>query len=264
MRWVGKAAAGSIGLAFFGPVGGIVGLALGHEFDKGMSEELDRPRLRSGVYPFRETLLEATFSIMGHIAMADGKVSRAEKRIASTVIRELKLENHRHSSAWRAFDSGAQQHFKPDGQLRRLKELARGKPAIIRAFVDMQMRVALADGGMSGTTRVALKHVCRQLGMSAIEFAQTEAMSRMRSGAARARAAVESMDDPVVNACVVLGVDTNADDAVVKQAYRRLMNRHHPDKIASQDLGDEAMAAAREKTHEVRMAYETVMAARRG
>ncbi len=38
---------------------------------------------------------------------------------------------------------------------------------------------------------------------------------------------------------------------------------NHPDKIANQDLGEEAMAAAEHKTHEVRMAYETVMESRR-
>jgi len=263
MRWWGKATGGTLGLAIFGPVGGVVGLALGHEFDKGMTEELATPRRRASVYPFRETLLDATFSVMGHIAMIAGKISRKEKRVAAAVINDLQLESHRQSTAWRAFETGSRREFKADPQLARLKELAKGRPEILRAFVDMQMRVALADGGMSGNTRVALKQICRQLGISAIEFAQTEAMARMRSGAARARAVVATIDDPVLQACGVLGIEADAEDDVVKQAYRRLMNRHHPDKLAGQDPGEAAMLAAREKTHEIRMAYETVMEARR-
>jgi len=208
-------------------------------------------------------LLDATFSVMGHVAMIDGKISSAEKRVVSAIIGDLKLESHRQSSAWRAFNNGANRTFRPESQLTRLKEVARGRPEIIRAFLDMQMRVALAEGGMSGNTRVGLKQIYRQLGISAIEFTQTEAMARMRAGAQRAAAAVGPRDDPLRQACSVLGVDMNAEPDVVKRAYRRLMNRHHPDKIASQDLGEAAMLAAREKTHEIRMAYETVMESRR-
>ena len=83
MRWWGKAAAGTVGLAVFGPVGAALGVAIGHQFDRGMSEELKKPRRRTSIYPFRETLVECTFSIMGHVAMIDGKVSGRE-RAAST------------------------------------------------------------------------------------------------------------------------------------------------------------------------------------
>lgn len=263
MRWWGKATGGAAGLAFLGPIGAVIGTILGHQFDRGLSEELDEPRPRRSAYPFRETLLEATFTIMGHIATLDGKVSAREKRAAGAIVAELELDTVRSREAWRAFANGAQADFSPDSQLRRLVEVTRGRRQLLNAFLDMQLRIALADGGMSGNTRVALRRICKTLGFSTVELAQAETLARLRSGAQRAAAALREPDDPVVAACRTLGVDDDADAATVKRAYRRLMNQHHPDKLVAQNLDEQAMTRARERTHEIRVAYETVMAARR-
>ena len=42
------------------------------------------------------------------------------------------------------------------------------------------------------------------------------------------------------------------------------MNRHHPDKLASRGLPEEALKLASQKTQEIRRAYETVTRARAG
>ena len=262
MRWWGKAVGGAAGLAFLGPVGAVVGAIVGHGFDKGLAQELDQPRARASAYPFREALLEATFSVMGHLAMRDGQVSMAEKRAVSHVIGELDLKGVRERNAWQSFELGTRQDFALERQLARLREICQGRRNLLRAFLDMQMRVALAEGGISGNTRLALKTMCRKLGISPIEFAQTEALARVRAGARRATEIARS-EGPLHQARHVLGIDAGADEAAIKQAYRRLMNRHHPDKLASQGLSDAAMAQARHRTHEIRVAYETLMDAQK-
>ena len=52
---------------------------------------------------------------------------------------------------------------------------------------------------------------------------------------------------------------TNAD---VKKAYRRLMSRNHPDKIAGSNPDKEVVAEAERRTREVRRAYEMLKARR--
>ena len=263
MRWWGKAVGGAAGFAFLGPVGAVVGSIVGHGFDKGLALELDRgPRPRVSAYPFREALLEATFSIMGHLAIRDGQVSMAEKSAVNHIIGELDLKGVRERNAWQSFELGTRRDFALDRQLARLREICNGRRDLLRAFLDMQMRLALADGGISGTTRLALKAMCRKLGISPIEFAQTEALARVRAGARRATAITRD-DGPLQKARQVLGIDAGADEAAIKQAYRRLMNRHHPDKLTSQGLSDAAMAQARQRTHEIRVAYETLMQAQK-
>jgi DnaJ like chaperone protein len=52
----------------------------------------------------------------------------------------------------------------------------------------------------------------------------------------------------------------DADD--IKKAYRRLMNKNHPDKIAGSNPEADVIAAAERRTREVRSAYEMLKARR--
>ena len=62
------------------------------------------------------------------------------------------------------------------------------------------------------------------------------------------------MDD----AYKILGVKPSADDAEIKTAYRRLMSRHHPDKLVAKGLPEEMMELATEKTREIQKAWERI------
>jgi len=55
-----------------------------------------------------------------------------------------------------------------------------------------------------------------------------------------------------------LGVEPDASDKEVKTAYRRLMNQHHPDKLVSRGLPDSMLESAKERTREIRAAYELI------
>ena len=49
----------------------------------------------------------------------------------------------------------------------------------------------------------------------------------------------------------------------VKKAYRRLMNQHHPDKLVAKGMPEEMMKLATEKTQEIKLAYELIVAERK-
>ena len=72
-------------------------------------------------------------------------------------------------------------------------------------------------------------------------------------GAASNRAGL-SLDD----AYAVLNVSASSSDAEVKKAYRRLMSQHHPDKLVAKGLPEEMMELAKEKTQEIRAAYDVI------
>ena len=55
-----------------------------------------------------------------------------------------------------------------------------------------------------------------------------------------------------------LGIEATATDKEVKLAYRRLMNQHHPDKLVAKGLPESMMEAAKERTREIRAAYERI------
>jgi len=53
-------------------------------------------------------------------------------------------------------------------------------------------------------------------------------------------------------------VAADASDNEVKKAYRKQMNKHHPDKLASQGLPPEMMNMAKEKAQEIQQAWELI------
>ncbi len=56
----------------------------------------------------------------------------------------------------------------------------------------------------------------------------------------------------------VLGVASSASVAEIKKAYRRLMNQHHPDKLASKGLPESMIKMAKEKTQQISAAYDLI------
>jgi DnaJ like chaperone protein len=66
----------------------------------------------------------------------------------------------------------------------------------------------------------------------------------------------------VGNAYRTLGIAETASNAEIKQAYRRLMSRNHPDKIAGSNPAREVVSEAERRTREVRGAYEMLKARR--
>jgi DnaJ like chaperone protein len=59
-----------------------------------------------------------------------------------------------------------------------------------------------------------------------------------------------------------LEVEASISDAEVTKAYRRLMSRHHPDKLVANGLPESMAQMAKEKTQRIQEAYENIRAAR--
>ena len=59
-----------------------------------------------------------------------------------------------------------------------------------------------------------------------------------------------------------LGVDASSTNDEIKTAYRRLMNKNHPDKLAGDNPDAATVAEAERRTREVKSAYEMLKARR--
>jgi DnaJ like chaperone protein len=254
MSWAGKFVGVLIG-SLAGPVGAAVGLFLGHQLDRGLRES--RGTEFDGV---GQVFFETTFTVMGHIAKADGHVSEAEIRAARGVMSRMQLAPDQVQEAIRLFTAGKSPAWPLERDLARLHAALGSRRMLRRAFLEIQMEAALAEGHLGGTARELLWRVASALELGRVEMAQVEALLRLGRGFRGERS--PTVRPSAADAYRVLGVEPDADDDEVKLAYRRLMNQHHPDKLRARGMPESMIPLAEARTREIRAAWDTVRAAR--
>ncbi|MET4000144.1 co-chaperone DjlA [Marinobacterium sp. MBR-109] len=256
----GAITGGLIGLISGGPFGLLIGGAIGFLIQRGLSRKLQ-------AFNPQQLFFRATFSVMGKVAKADGRVTENEIAFAREVMTRMNLTEARRREAIDHFSEGKQEEFDITSVLRPLAIVLRQRPTVKLMFVEIQLQAAMSDGEISPAEQAILQQV-----FSELRFTQQEMellMSRMRAEDAFRRHSWESHQQPGYNeaglladAYGVIGVSPEASDADVKKAWRKLMSQHHPDKLIAKGLPEDMVQLAKEKTQEIQAAYDRIKAAR--
>ena len=255
---LGKIVGAIIGFIMGGFIGLLIGLALGHLFDRLL------PLLLVGTFKnlivkhqaqIQQIFFESTFSVMGHIAKADGRVSEEEIQMARQIMQRMNLDENATREAMRLFGEGRDPSFNLDAQLQKLRVAIHRHRGLCQMFIEVQLAAGYANGVLDDEERVILLQICSALGFSEQEFKRLEAMINAEIHMQQpGRTKGVSLDD----AYAILNVSSTATDSEIKKAYRRLTSQHHPDKLQAKGLPKEMMKIAEEKTHEIRTAYERI------
>lgn len=252
MAWWGTLLGGTLGYMFGGPLGALLGAALGRNFDRGIIET-DR---NAGFDPGRQERVQAaffaaTFSVMGHIAKADGRVTPDEITATESIMSRMQLGPAQRKAAIGLFNEGKKAGFPLEDVLEQFRQECHRRYSLLQVFMEIQIATAMADGSIHPAERRIIHHVGSLLGFSRAEIERLFGMEHgPRPGTARPQ--------PVAEAYEVLGIERTASDAEVKKAYRRLMNQHHPDKLIAKGLPEEMIRIATEKTQQIKEAYERI------
>ncbi|CAL1241320.1 co-chaperone DjlA [Candidatus Methylocalor cossyra] len=274
MTWLGKVVGGTFGFLMGGPLGALLGAAFGHQLDRNLDEvELLESDGAAGVqYRVQMAFFTATFSVMGHIAKADGRVSEAEIDAARRVMGRMELPEDLRRTAIHLYHQGKRADFPLDAALEQFRQECQKRYALFRVFIEIQLEAALADGVLHRSAEQLLLRICDRLNFSRFEFyamrARLEAERRFarHSHRARQRARREpptAREPSLADAYAVLGASASASDSDIKRAYRRLMSQHHPDKLAARGVPEEMLRLATEKTQQIRRAYDAIAKARK-
>ncbi len=262
MSWWGKMLGGAFGFMLGGPLGAVLGAVLGHNLDRGMDglkgvdplHPGDRERVQTAFFT-------ATFSVMGHLAKADGRVSEDELDLARMVMDQMDLNQKLRHTAMRLFEQGKSADFPLDDVVDQFRRECHRRQTLIQMFVEIQLQAAYADGVLHRDEERLLLHICRRLGIPEFLFRRLEDMIKAE-GRYAGRAAPRPSGPSLQDAYSILMVSPNSSDDEIKRAYRRLLSQHHPDKLVSKGLPEEMMKIAAHKTHEIRQAYEQIKEAR--
>lgn len=326
MKWGGKLVGGAFGALAGGPVGAILGLIAGHLVDDklagdaGAREALRRRPLHrvedAGVVEdesddegeavgdpkaVNALFFQVTFEVMGHVAKADGRVSDEDIRAARSVMTEFRLREAHIAEAIAHFTAGKDPDYELSRAVMALRRVCAGRPDLLRNFLEIQLRTALAADDLRGPARPMLMRVAAMLGVGGLEFARLETVLRQRqrsrggarpsagaaggaagaagaSGAAGARPGGGSRSGgrtegagrspgavprmSLTEAYEVIGVRAGAGDEAVVKAYRRQLSRHHPDKLRANGLPESMLEHAKQRTQQIIEAWDIIRAAR--
>jgi len=256
MTWWGTLLGGTLGYMFGGPLGALLGAILGRNFDRGRTSADAAAVFGPGRQErVQAAFFTATFSVMGHIAKADGRVTPVEISTAETLMARMQLDPSQREAAIRLFNEGRKDDFPLQEVLVQFRHECHGRRNLVQMFLEIQIATAMADGRIHGGEKRILLSIGAALGFdrAAIEHL---------FGFVGAGQAPEREKHSLANAYRILGIGRNAGDAEIKKAYRRLMNQHHPDKLIAKGLPEEMIKLATEKTREIREAYELIKATR--
>jgi DnaJ like chaperone protein len=266
------------GFMFLKIPGAILGLIVGHLFDKGYSQDFSqlggfgRFFTDQGDLKRQAIFFHSLFASLGHLAKADGVVTQSEIAVATRLMDDMQLQGQARKEAQEAFREGKSADYPIADTLKSFYESCHGRRDILQVFLEILIQAAFADGRLSKEEYVVLEKVARPLGFrrSDLDYLvqMFEAEIRFRSGgqsrqSGRAGSTQNTTSQPSVDdAYAILGVTASDDEKTIKRAYRKRMAEHHPDKLAAKGLPQQALDMAKAKTQDVQAAYELIKKAR--
>ena len=260
-KWIG----GFLGFINGGPLGALVGFALGWLFDSSVgdgtrldynnteyNDSADNFASRRVYEGQRNSFLFSLLALSAYIIRADGRVMHSEMETVRRFLRQNfgnQAVTQGEQILMRLFDQ--QKQMGTDA----FRDIIRQSCLQIAANMDYSQRlmlvnylvlIAQADGNVAKEEVQALREVAYNLGLS---DADINSMFNLGNGGDNLDAAYK-----------VLGITPDATDDEVKAAYRKMALQHHPDRVAT--LGEDVRKAAEQKFQEINNAKELIYKAR--
>lgn len=253
----GKIVAGLIGLVTGGVVGLMIGLVIGHFFDRGLNNiaSLASP---GNLQRIQQRFLQSSFSLLGYLAKADGRVSEEEVAHTESIFAQFNFNAEQRKMAITWFGQGAKKEFNLQAEVTAFMQDCGGVPQLRHTLMMFLLSLALADQELHSAEQEALTRIASLMNIPKAELERlirmAQAQHQFHGGGSGSSSGVGSLDD----AYTALGVEASDSDADIKKAYRKLMSANHPDKLIAQGVPEHMIKLATEKSQEIQGAYELI------
>lgn len=258
MSWAGKAAAGFIGTLVGGPLTGLLSAGIAHSLDRevdGYARAFQRQESAAWREYWQETLFSAEFLLAGHLARTSRLTSEASDAAFQALCGRRALSRSDSARAHTLFQDGLRAQFPVTEYVNQVRRVIHRRKDLAIDLFDALLYFNRFSATPSDAQRQALLKIARQFDLTQADLASMEKGDhryQQRTGSGSA----PSMD--LAEACATLGVSADADEPAVRQAYRRQMSRHHPDKLMHKHPSSQRLAEAGARTDHIRKAYDMI------
>lgn len=235
-KWFGA----TLGFSFGGPIGGILGFVVGSFIDGFSKEDVNNAKrfsqssssTQSGDFEMSLLILSAV------VIKADGKVDKREL----DYVRNHFIKMYGATRANHAFKlfSGIIKNDTISTRQVCMQIRQHMTHATRLQLIHFLFGIANSDGHVNEAEINMIHKIAGYLYINNHDYESLKAM----------------FYDGVDNAYKVLEIEKSVTDAEVKKAYRKMVKKHHPDKL--QHLGKEHLEGAEEKFRQIQKAYESI------
>ncbi|MBK5353830.1 TerB family tellurite resistance protein [Pseudomonas sp. TH41] len=248
MLWPGTLIGAGAGFALASIPGAMLGALLGQALDRHLRlQSWEHLREKLGGRPVLRND-ELLFVLLGRLAKCDGRVVDGHIQQARQEMHSLEMNEQAQLRAIAAFNRGKSGNDRLRGYLRRLSAQPFAAEGVLRAC----WRMVWADGRAGSNELQLIAQWGKWLGWTRrqVQALATDYEPQKRS--------LVNNAPTYQDALRLLGVSATTEPAQIKRAYRRLLSRHHPDKIAGSGATALQVREATDKTRELHNAYKLI------
>jgi DnaJ like chaperone protein len=245
----GKILGGVGGFLTGGPLGAVVGAALGHAADQGAIGTRVGPGAAdlAALLGNKDTLFAISVIVLSaKLAKADGAVKRQEIDAFKAMFR-IPPENLR--EVGEMFDKAREDHEGWEPFAEKLGEAFADNRAMLEDVLAALFYIARSDGPVTRGELPVLQGIHQRFGLDAA------AWERAKGGKSGSQVQQQQKVD---DAYVTLGLTPGATDEEVRLAWRKLMRENHPDSLAARGVPPEFVERATRKVAEINAAWDRV------
>ena len=250
----GKIIGAMAGFAMGGPLGAVVGAALGHAAEKGGlsqmrfglpgANQFSAARMAALLGQRDQYFAVASVVLSAKLAKCDGPVNRAE---IDAFKRSFRIPPEAAVHVGRLFD---QARASPDGYETYAKQMGESfadNRGMLEEVLGALFLIARADKPLTVSEQNFLRGVHQRFGLD------DAAWERANGGRARGPAG-QTGEDPYA----ILGLERGVSDEQVRATWRQLMRDNHPDGLAGRGVPPEFIARASDKVARINAAWDRI------
>ncbi len=239
MAKFGKWLAGGLGWAFLGPIGGLIGFALGSMVDS--QDDIFNSQNAQPGQTTQGDFITSLVVLMAAVMKSDGRVLKSEL----DYVKEFFVRSFGAAQAQQAtlmLRNILTQNIPVEDVSRQIGQ--RMDYSTRLELIHLLFGISKADGLVSPEELKTVERIAYYMGIKTEDFNSIKAL----------------FSDNLDSAYAALEINAEATDEEVKKAYRKMAVKYHPDKVAY--LGDDLKNQANDKFQQLNAAYERIKKAR--